>query len=175
MENNVVLKAKKVKAIFTDVDGVLTDGKLYYSLEKEHGKAFFVRDGLGIKIAQKLSIPVYFISAKKSLVLRKRAEELKVSGCYDGCLNKAEIAGIICNELNLTFDDICYIGDDLVDIPLLKKSGFSATVKNGSSDVKEICDYVSSKKGGKGAFREIVEFIIKSQNKWDEVMSFFNE
>jgi len=173
MENNVILKAKKVKAIFTDVDGVLTDGTLYYLGEEEHGKGFFVRDGLAIKIAEKLSIPVYFISAKKSSVLRQRAKELGVSGCYDGSLKKVEIAENICNELKLSFDEVCYIGDDIVDIPLLNEVGFSATVKDCAEELKDICDFISSKKGGKGAFREIVELIIKSKNRWEEVLAFF--
>jgi len=175
MENTAVLKAKKVKAIFTDVDGVLTDGKLYYFGNEEHGKAFFVRDGLAVKFAEKLSIPVYFISAKSSSILKQRAKELGVSGCYDGVHNKVEVANGICNELALNLSEICYIGDDLVDLALLNKVGFAATVKNCADEVRTVCDFISSKKGGKGAFREIVEFIIKSQGKWEEVLTFFKK
>jgi 3-deoxy-D-manno-octulosonate 8-phosphate phosphatase (KDO 8-P phosphatase) len=130
---------------------------------------------LAVKIAEKLLIPVYFISAKKSLILNQRAKELGVSGCYDGVSNKVEVANKICKELNIGLSEVCYIGDDLVDLALLRKAGFSATVKNCAKELLTVCDFVSSKKGGKGAFREIVEFIVKSQNKWEEVMAFFEK
>ncbi len=174
MENETVLRAKKVKAIFTDVDGVLTDGGMFYAEGmKEHFKVFSVYDGVGVKMASICQIPVFFVSAKKSSLLHKRASELKVEKCFDGVENKKEIVLSVCGEYGFSQEEICYIGDDLVDIQVLKIAGFPVAVKNAFDEVKKHALYVTERKGGQGALREVVELIVKARGCWEKVLSYF--
>ena len=174
MENKVVLKAKKVKAIFTDVDGVLTDGSMYYAEGmNEHFKVFSVYDGVGVKIANLCNIPVFFVSAKKSSLLHKRAKELKVKECFDGIENKRETVLDIAERYGFNLNEIAYIGDDLVDIQVLRIVGFPVAVKNAFDEVKNHAVYITERKGGEGALREVVEFIVKARGEWGKVLDFF--
>ena len=174
MENQVVLKAKKVKAIFTDVDGVLTDGSMFYAEGmNEHFKVFSVYDGVGVKMASICEIPVFFVSAKKSSLLHKRASELKVEKCFDGVENKREIVLSVCKEYGFSSEEVCYLGDDLVDIQVLKIVGFPVAVSNAFDEVKKYAAYITQRKGGEGALREVIELIVKSRGCWEKVLSYF--
>ncbi len=174
MEDKIILKAKKVKAIFTDVDGVLTDGSMYYAEGmNEHFKVFSVYDGVGVKIANLCNIPVFFVSAKKSSLLHKRAGELKVKECYDGIENKRKTVLEVSKRYGFKLDEIAYIGDDLVDIQVLGIVGFPVAVKNAFDEVKKHAVYITERKGGEGALREVVEFLVKARGQWDRVLDFF--
>ena len=174
MEDKIVLKAQKVKAIFTDVDGVLTDGSMYYAEGmSEHFKVFSVYDGVGVKIADLCDIPVFFVSAKKSSLLHKRAEELKVKECFDGIENKRETVLDIAKRYGFDLNEIAYIGDDLVDIQVLRLVGFPVAVKNAFDEVKKYAVYITERRGGEGALREVVEFIVKARGEWGKVLDFF--
>ena len=172
MENKTVLKARNVRLIITDVDGVWTDGKLYYMPGVEgHMKAFHVRDGLAVKLAEMAGLVIAVISGKPSAVLRERCSELGISRCWDGIHNKLEVATRLISRLGVTMAETAMIGDDLLDLPLLQKAGFSATVADAPKDIRNAVDYVSSFAGGTGAFRDIVEFIIRSQDRWEGVLA----
>ena len=174
MENEILLKAKKVRLFVSDVDGVLTDGKLYYGPGMEgHMKAFHVRDGLAVKMAQLAGIRVAFVSAKASAILRQRGEELGVDFCMDGVKDKVARVSEICDTLQVSWEETAAIGDDLVDIPVLKQAAFSATVPEAPDGIKAFVDFVTIHPGGKGAFRELVELLIRSRGKWDEVLAHF--
>ncbi len=174
MEDKVILKAKKVKAIFTDVDGVLTDGSMYYAEGmNEHFKVFSVYDGVGVKIADLCNIPVFFISAKKSSLLHKRASELKVKECFDGIENKKKTLLDVVKKYGYSADEVAFLGDDLVDIQVLKIVGFPVAVKNAFGEVKKHAIYVTEREGGKGALREVVELIVKARGEWDKVLNYF--
>jgi len=172
MENKIVLKATNIRLIITDVDGVWTDGRLYYMPGmKGHLKAFHVRDGLAVKLAEMAGLVVAVISAKPSAVLQDRCRELGISRCWDGAHNKLEVATRLIGQLGITLEETAMIGDDLLDLPLLRRAGFSATVSDAPQDIRNAVDYVSSFAGGTGAFRDIVEFIIRSQGRWDGVLA----
>ncbi|MFH1624940.1 MAG: HAD-IIIA family hydrolase [Pseudomonadota bacterium] len=163
----MIEKAKEIKLLILDVDGVLTDGKIIYDNRGVESKCFDVRDGHGIKLLMRAGIEVGIISGRESGAVEHRAKDLGISMVYQRILDKVKVYEIILNEKGLADNQICFIGDDLVDIPLMKKVGFAVAVADGSEHVKVFADYVTVKNGGDGAVREICELILKAQDKWD--------
>ena len=162
-------KIKQIKLLILDVDGVLTDGKILYNDRGEEIKAFDVRDGHGLKLLMRSGTEVALITGRESKVVLHRARDLGIKLVYQNVTNKIEVYEEILREKKLEDKNVGFIGDDLVDIPVLRRVGFSATVRDAISEVKEIVDYVTSRKGGDGAVREICELLLKIQNKWNEV------
>ena len=160
---------KLIRLLILDVDGVLTDGKIIYNDRGEEIKAFDVRDGHGLKLLMRSGIEVAFITGRESKVVIHRARDLGIEQVYQNVTNKIEIYEKILKERKLEDKNVGFIGDDLVDIPVLRRVGFSAAVLDAVPEVKEIVDYVAGKKGGAGAVREICELLLKVQNKWGEV------
>jgi len=152
--------AKRIKLFLMDVDGVLTDGRLYYTERGEEIKVFDVRDGLGIKLLQRSGIEVGVISGRSSKALLKRLEELDIEEVHTGRNDKLEVLEKILKEKNLKAEEVAYVGDDCLDVPVLKVVGFPATVKDAPSLVKRYALYVSKREGGRGAVREIAEFLL---------------
>ena len=152
--------AKKIKLFLMDVDGVLTDGRLYYTERGEEIKVFDVRDGLGIKLLQRSGIEVGVISGRSSKALLKRLEELGIEEVHTGKNDKREVLEKILKEKNLKAEEVAYVGDDYLDVPVLKVVGFPATVKDAPPLVKRHALYVSKREGGRGAVREIAEFLL---------------
>ncbi len=173
MEDKTVLrKAKNIRLLITDVDGVWTDGKLYYMPGMEgHMKAFHVRDGMAVRMAEAAGLHIAVISAKSSAVLQARCRELGIERCWDGSEDKLAVAQRLTGQLGLKMDEIAMIGDDLLDLPLLRAAGFSATVADAPQVVQNAVDYVSTFAGGNGAFRDIVELIIQAQDRMDTVLA----
>ena len=155
-----VEQLKKIKLFITDVDGVLTDGGMYYSEEGEVMKEFNTRDGMGIELLRKNRIIPVIITKENSEIVIKRAEKLKVKEAYIGVEDKLEVIEELIEKYNLSFDEIAYIGDDINDLPVLEKAGLSFAPEDAIEEVKQSVDYVTSKKGGEGAFREAVDFIL---------------
>lgn len=153
------------KLILTDIDGIWTDGGMYYKQTGNEWKKFNTFDSAGVLFAHKLNIPVGIITGENTEIVKRRAEKLNIEYLYQGISDKIAIAENICNELNISLDETAYIGDDIRDFKLLKKVGFSACPKNSPIYIKEIVDFVTEKKGGEGAFREFVEKILNSNNK----------
>lgn len=154
-------KISKIKLLLTDVDGVLTDGGMYYTEEGLVMKKFNVKDGMGVYLLQQKGIETGIISTDNSPILKARGKRLKLSICYDSILDKKAKLDEICKERNLSYDEVAFIGDDVNDCEILNKVGFSAAPSDAVDAVISIVDYVCSKKGGEGAFREIAELILK--------------
>lgn len=157
--------ARKIKVIITDVDGVLTDGGLYYSEEGLLLKKFNVQDGLGIKLAQMANIEVIVITGLKSQAVRERITELGITEFYEGKIKKRDIIKKISKEKNIKFEEMAYIGDDWVDGPPMKMVGLPMAVKNAQPEIKALAKWISSKNGGEGAVREAINFILREQGK----------
>ncbi|MDY6863691.1 MAG: HAD-IIIA family hydrolase [Thermodesulfobacteriota bacterium] len=165
-----IQKASEIKLLLLDVDGVMTDGRIIYDDEGRELKFFHVRDGMGIKFLIEAGIEVGIISGRESKTVSKRARELGISLIYQKISNKIEIYNEILKVKSLKDKNVCYIGDDLNDYPLLKRVGFSVIVSNGTEEIRDKVDYIAKKEGGKGAVREICEIILKSQNRWEEFL-----
>ena len=149
----------KIKLFAMDVDGVLTDGGMYYSKEGEVLKKFNTRDGMGIELLRKNGIIPAIITKEKSEIVLKRAEKLKIEEVYIGVEDKLEVVKRLIKKYNLSFEEIAYIGDDINDIPLLKKVGLSCCPFDAVDEIKKIVNYVCKTKGGEGAVREVVDII----------------
>lgn len=167
---DAIERAKKVELIIFDVDGVLTDGKIYMGENGEFFKAFHCRDGFGITTANKLGLKTAIITGRKSIFTANRARELKIHSVKQGQMNKRGAYNELKAEFNLTDEKIAYVADDLIDLPVLVQVGFRAAVGDADEEVKKIAHFVAEKFGGNGAVREILEFIFKAQGKWDKVL-----
>ncbi len=159
-----------IRAIWSDVDGVLTSGGITYDNQGIETKTFHVRDGLGIKLWQKVGYHFGIITARSSHIVKIRMNELGIETVRQGATNKLEVAQKLVAETGIPLSEICYIGDDLSDLPLLTKVGLAATVADGVDEVKAACQIVTKAKGGKGAIRELVETILKKQQHWSEIL-----
>jgi len=171
IKKDIYRKASKVKLLILDVDGVLTDGRLYYTDDGKEIKAFNVLDGHGIVMLKNCGINVAIISGRRSKCVSYRAKELGVKYVFQGVYDKVKVMERILQREKITREHICYIGDDITDIPLLRAAGFSVSVSNGQKEVKSVVDYITTKKGGDGAVREVSELILKSKGLWDGVLS----
>ena len=147
----------------TDVDGVLTDGGRYYSAKGEISKKFHTRDGMGVNILLRNGIKTVIITKEKSLIVKKWAKEMNVTSIYQGAIKKELFLPKICKRFDVTSDEIAYIGDDVNDIELMKKIGFSGTPNDGIMQAKSNADYVCKVNGGNGAFREFANIILHSK------------
>ena len=161
--------SKEIKCILFDVDGVLTDGKINYTIEGEI-KSFNAKDGFGINLAIQVGLIIGIITARKSEIVRKRAEELGIKEIYIGQRNKKQSFVDIQKKYNLKQTEIAFMGDDLLDLPVLVACGLSAAPNDAVKDVKSVVDFISSKNGGNGAARDFIEYILKSQNKYNQVV-----
>ncbi len=158
------MKCKKIKLVLTDVDGVLTDGGRYFSDKGEIIKKFHVRDGMGINILLRNGIKTAIITKENSKIVKKWAKEMNVSKTYSGIKNKEKDLDKICKSYKILPSEIAFIGDDVNDIELMKKVGFSATPFDGILQAKKIVNYVCKTSGGNGALREIIDLILKEKS-----------
>ena len=159
----------KVKLLILDVDGVLTDGRIVYGDYGDELKFFDVQDGFGLVLLRRAGIPAVAISAKKSRVNQRRAKELRITKLYQNVREKLKLFEKVAAKMKLRHDEVCFIGDDLMDIPVLSRAGFAVAVPNAVDEVREAVHYVTLKKGGRGAVREVVDLILKTQSKWPGV------
>ena len=169
MKKNIKEKLKGIKLLILDVDGVMTDGCIIMDNEGRETKNFDVRDGHGIKILQRYGIKVAILTGRQSKVVEYRAKDLEIGDVYQGAFNKKEVFGIILEKHKLSASAVAFLGDDIVDIPVLKSVGFSAAVADAIDVVKKSVDYITGHKGGHGAVRELCEMILKAQGKWPEI------
>ena len=163
-------RARRIKLLCTDVDGVLTDGSLHFGLEPGHTKAFNVRDGAGIKWLQQAGIPVAFISGLDSPSTWNRASQLEVVDCFAGHLQKLPILEQLCAKYGLHMDEVAFIGDDLHDLPLLKRVGLAVCPEDAVAEVRAASHWIVPLYGGRGVLRAVAEEILKAQGRWDEVV-----
>lgn len=174
MEEAILEKVKKIKLLLLDVDGVLTDGRIIYDSRGRDLKLFDVHDGLGVYILRKAGIKTILITAKDSKTIRFRAQDMQVEAVFKNISPKSAILDKILKTYKVDISEVCFVGDDLVDLCLMKRVGLPIAVSNASSYIKDVASYVTSKDGGRGAVREIAELILKSQGKWDEVLKIYD-
>ena len=164
-------RALKVRLLVLDVDGVLTDGRLYYTSRGEEIKVFNVKDGFGIKMAQMAGIRVGVIAGRKSKALGKRLEELGIEEAHLGFNEKLPVLEDMLRRLSLNFEHVAFIGDDYVDLPILKRVGFPMVVCDSPEEIKAHALYTTKAKGGEGAVRESIEFLLKLRGQWEEIIN----
>ncbi len=163
-------RALKIKMLLMDVDGVLTDGTLYYADYGESLKPFSVYDGIGIKLLHRAGIVTGVVSGRRSYSLERRLKDLGVQEMFLGESNKEKVVTFIQRRRNLSSQEIAYIGDDIVDISLLRTVGFPATVPSAVEEVKKLCVYVTLREAGKGAIRELAELILRLKGIYEETV-----
>jgi len=161
---------KGIKLVIIDVDGVLTDGAIYIDADGRETKAFNVLDGTGISYLHRVNIKTAIISGRTSKAVEHRAKELNITEVYQGIKNKLDAYNEILAKYSLKDEEVCYIGDDLIDLPIFYRVGFSVAVANAMPVVKQYASYVTKASGGCGAVREVAEKIIKFQEKWHVIM-----
>lgn len=166
-EEEIKERAKKIKLLIVDIDGVMTDGSIIYGNYGDELKIFNVLDGFGMVLLKRAGIKTVIATGKKSRIVKMRAKELKVNALFQNCTDKLMVFEKILKRFKISAEEACFIGDDLIDISVLKRAGLSVCVPNACEDVKNFCHLITAKTGGKGAVREICELLIKSQNKWD--------
>lgn len=160
-------KAILIKLVLFDVDGVLTDGKIQLHADGSESKQFDIKDGTGIVLAQRAGLTVGFLSARTSLPTARRAAQLGVTLVHQGVASKLETYEQIVDELLLEDEQVAYMGDDVVDLAVLRRAGLSAAPADAVEDVRSRVHWVSQAKGGQGAARELIEIILRAQDKWD--------
>ena len=173
--NEIIERAKRVKVFIVDIDGVMTDGRIVYSGYGDELRFFDVQDGFGITLLNRAGIKTVIITAGKSKIVKHRARDLKVSSTYHGFMDKIDAFNDLLKRFKVTPEEVCFIGDDLIDIPILKRAGFAVAVPNAVDEVKKLAHHITANKGGRGAVREICDLILKSQDKWDLVTSKYLE
>ena len=163
-------RAKAIRLLILDVDGVLTDGSLYFDAKGEALKVFHVRDGHGIKMLQKAGIEVAFLSGRRSDAAYHRARELGVNRFHEGLRDKVAVLEEIMAALNIEAVAVAAMGDDLVDLPHLRRVGLAVAVADAAPEVKAAAHWVTNLTGGRGAVREVCELLLKAQGKWEGIV-----
>jgi len=166
----VIEKAKQIKLLLLDVDGILTDGKLYFSNSGDEMKAFNILDGHGIKMLQESGVAVGIVTGRESQLVAKRANDLGITIVIQGSKDKSEAVRHIAQQQHVTKEQIAFMGDDYPDLPAMKVSGLTLTVANAHPAVAERVDWQSTSKGGEGAVREACDMIMKAQGHYDAAL-----
>ncbi len=164
-------RCAKIRLLLLDVDGVLTDGRIILDDNGMQTKTFHVRDGHGLKLLQRAGIEVGIITGRTSQVVEHRAKELGIKYVFQGALDKLVPYQQLISDLGIKDEEVAYIGDDVVDLPILRRVGLAATVADGVDEVRCRVDYVATRPGGYGAVREVCDLILKQSGRWDEVMA----
>lgn len=170
MKQALQTKLKRIKILLCDVDGVLTDGGVFVGGGMEL-KRFNIQDGLGLVRLQREGIRVGWISSRPSGATVQRAEELKIDFLRQEKGDKVCVVQQLLSETGLSWSEVCYVGDDIVDLGVLKRAGVAVAVANGVAEVRAIADFVTRSAGGHGAVREVVELILKAQRKWGAIVA----
>src|SRR5277367_5763803 len=169
-------RAARIKLFLCDVDGVLTDGSIFIGGEKEF-KRFNIRDGLGLVLARRAGLKIGWVSARPSLATKLRADELKIHFLVqqtDRTSKTGAIEELLAQE-KLNWSEVCFVGDDIVDLGPLKRAGFSVCVADGVAEAKTAADFVTKADGGRGAIREVIEMILQAQGKWKPFVEHYSE
>jgi len=160
----------EIKLLALDVDGVLTDGTLIINADGSESKFFNSLDGHGIRMWQRAGLKVALISGRTSVPTERRAEQLQIEYVFQDCHYKLPAVGQLVEQLGLSPENIAYIGDDLTDMPVMRYAGFAVAVANAVDEVKQCADYVTSRPGGSGAVREVIEYILKNSGRLQDLM-----
>jgi len=164
MNQQFIDKAKFIKVVATDIDGVWTDAGMYYTSGGEKMKRFSTYDGMGVQLLREINIPTIILTSENSEIVLRRAEKLQIDKVYINEKQKLNRMIEVCQDLNISLDEVAYIGDDLNDLQLLEKVGLSAMPSNSPILDSFSADYITKKSGGEGCFREFIDQIIKAKN-----------
>jgi 3-deoxy-D-manno-octulosonate 8-phosphate phosphatase (KDO 8-P phosphatase) len=160
----------KIELLVLDVDGVLTDGGLIVNCDGTESKMFNALDGHGIRMWRRAGLKVAFLSGRYSDPTDHRARQLDVEYCIQNCHNKLDSIKQLLEEANITPDKVAFVGDDLMDIPVIRYVGFGAAVADAADETRHYADFVTTLNGGGGAVREVIEYILKQAGKWQQVV-----
>ena len=174
LDNQISEKLRKVHFLLFDVDGVLTDGRIILGGDEKEYKVFNVRDGVGIECARRVGLQVGIITGRTSIAVRMRAVELGIDELFEGVHDKIVFYEKILAKYRVDDEAVLYMGDDLTDIPVLRRAGVAVTVPGAPDEVKAHADMITKKMGGCGAVREVIETILKLQGKWDRILAQYN-
>ncbi len=161
---------KRIRLFLCDVDGVLTDASVYIGGPREV-KRFHIRDGLGLVRLRRAGLKVGWISGRASPATTRRARELKIDFLRQEKSSKVRVVESLLAQTGFRWDEVCYMGDDIIDLGVLRRVGVAVAVANGVAEARAAADYVTRAEGGHGAVREVVELILKAQNKWARVVA----
>lgn len=165
----------RIKLLLLDVDGVMTDGRIIYDSNGGETKAFDVKDGHGLKLVQRAGIRIGIITGRESAVVARRAAELGIDIVYQGVRDKRVPFVEILEKLELTPEEVAYVGDDVVDLPVMRVVGFAATVADAVEDVKPFAHLVTKRQGGRGAVREVCDYLLRESGRWSAVTEHYFE
>lgn len=169
--SNVLKSAQKIKLLLLDVDGVLTDGRLYYGNSGEELKAFDIQDGLGIKLLQSAGIKVGIITGRSSDLVKRRAKELSIDPIMQGIEDKLTALNELLKDMNFNIEEIAFVGDDLPDLAVVRRVGLGITPANGNHILASQALWQTKKSGGNGAVREVAELILIAQGKLESLLA----
>ena len=161
---------KNITWVMMDVDGVLTDGTIIITDEGTEAKGFHSHDGVGIKCLLRAGLKTAIITGRRSPAAEIRAKELGMTEVVQGAKDKLVAYEALTSKYELTEEQVAYVGDDLTDLPVLRRVGFAVCVCEAPEEVKSVCDYVTSRPGGRGAIREVAELILKTQGRWENLL-----
>jgi 3-deoxy-D-manno-octulosonate 8-phosphate phosphatase (KDO 8-P phosphatase) len=164
------IDVSKIKLLVMDVDGVLTDGTVIINSDGSEGKNFSIVDGHGIKLWHRVGFQTAIISGRPSGATTVRAEQLSIGHVVQGAKKKLPAFDSLLEELKLDYSEVAFVGDDLLDLPLVRRAAFGVAVANAVDELKEVADYTTTKNGGNGAVREVIEYILKRNGKWQDLM-----
>ncbi len=171
MKKDIEQIARGIRLLILDVDGVLTDGSIVLDNEGNELKSFHVRDGHGIKLLIRHGVEVAIITGRVSRVVQRRAQELGIKEVYQKCYDKVVAYEKIKETLSVKDNEIAYMGDDIVDIPVMKRVGLPVAVADAHEDAKRYATFVTKNRGGRGAVRELAEVILKAKGHWEDILS----
>ncbi len=171
MNRALDVKLKKIRLLVTDVDGVLTDGKIVVDAQGKELKFFDVQDGFGLVLLRQAGIKTAVLSARSSPAVTARAQDLKIDKICQDAYPKTIVYEKLIQELGCRDEEVCFVGDDLPDLPVLKRAGVAVAVPNAVDELKKASDYVTTRRGGDGAVREVVELILNAQGKWKDIVA----
>lgn len=174
-EPGILEKAREVRLLILDVDGVLTDGSIILDGEDNELKAFHVRDGHGIKMLIRAGVQVAIITGRYSKVVERRARELGIAEVYQRCHIKTVAFDHLAEKFGLRLEEIAYVGDDIVDIPILRRVGFPVTVQDATEETRAYAAFVTAHPGGRGAVREVCELILRAKGLWEARLEEYRE
>ncbi len=168
-------RARKIRLLIMDVDGVLTDGRIIQDSYGHELKVFDVKDGHGIVMAHRAKLRTALISGRQSETITRRAQELGIEIVYQNIWNKLEVYEKVLAQTHCTHEEVAYIGDDLVDIPLLRRVGLAVAVADAVDEVKASAHLITQRAGGQGAVREVIEYILRAQGAWDALLARYTQ
>lgn len=173
VSKSLTKKLSKVRFLLLDVDGVLTDGRIVYDANGDDAKFYDVHDGLGVYLLGLMGIKTILITAKGSRSIKPRAKDMRVEAVYENILPKTKVYEKVLRRYRLKDEEICFVGDDLVDLCVLRRAGVPVAPRNAALEAKRLCVYVTKKDGGRGAVRELAELILKSKGLWKKALQIY--